>query len=106
MYTFHKPSLVIADPDLIRMVMTKEFLHFHDRGIYCNEEVDPLSGHIFLLPGQKWRNLRVKLTPTFTSGKMKQMFYVLKDKADVLVETLESKARNHELVEIKDIIAR
>lgn len=105
-YTFHKPSLVIADPDLIKEVLTKKFEHFHDRGVSCNEEVDPITGHLFFLPGQKWRNLRVKLTPTFTSAKMKQMFGAVKDKGDVLAQILEDKAQNREVVDIKDITTR
>lgn len=106
LYTFHKPSLIIADLDLVKMVLTKEFSHFHDRGLYCNEEFDPLSGHIFLLSGQKWKNLRAKLTPTFTSGKLKQMFEILTEKSESLSKILESKAQNREVVEIKEIMAR
>ena len=106
MYTFNKPSLVIVDPDLIRSVLAKDFSHFHDRGIYCNEKVDPLTGHIFLLPGQKWRNLRVKLTPTFTSGKMKQMFGTIKERGEFLGQFFENKAKDKSVIEIKDIFAR
>ncbi|XP_076684084.1 putative cytochrome P450 6a14 [Andrena cerasifolii] len=105
-YMLHKPSLMINDLDLIRDVLTKEFTNFHDRGLYCNEEIDPLTGNLFLLPGKKWRNLRVKLTPTFTSGKIKQMFPILKATSDTLANFLEDKARLREVVEVKDIMSR
>ncbi|XP_071576390.1 probable cytochrome P450 6a14 [Temnothorax nylanderi] len=106
MYTFFKPNLVIADLDLIRMVLTKEFGSFHDRGMFCNEKTDPLSGHLFLLPGKKWRNLRVKLTPTFTSGKIKQIFIILKESGEEFTRSLESKAQTNDCIEIKDMFAR
>lgn len=106
MYTFFKPNLVIADLDLIRIVLTREFGSFHDRGMFCNEKVDPLSGHLFLLPGKKWRNLRVKLTPTFTSGKIKQMFMILKECGEEFAKSLESKAEIRDCIEIKDMFAR
>lgn len=106
MYTFFKPNLVITDLDLIRMVLTKEFGSFHDRGMFCNEKTDPLSGHLFLLPGKKWRNLRVKLTPTFTSGKIKQIFMILKECGEEFTKNLESKAQTKDSIEIKDMFAR
>ncbi|XP_029670025.1 probable cytochrome P450 6a20 [Formica exsecta] len=105
MYAFFKPNLVIADLDLIRTVLAKEFGSFHDRGMFCNEKIDPLSGHLFLLPGKKWRNLRVKLTPTFTSGKIKQMFMILKECGEEFAKNLENKAQMRDCIEIKDIFA-
>jgi len=71
-----------------------------------DEELEPLSGHLFLLPGKRWRNLRVKLSPTFTSGKMKMMFQTLVDCGIELGSILEKRASNEEIIEIKDILAR
>lgn len=96
---------MINDPDLIRFVMTKEFSSFHDRGMYCNEKIDPLSGHLFLLPGIKWKKLRVRLTPTFTSGKIKQMFEILQENGLQLERFLEKKVREENKIEIKEIFA-
>ncbi|XP_076237258.1 putative cytochrome P450 6a13 [Calliopsis andreniformis] len=105
-YMLHKPYLVVNDLDLIRDVLTRKFANFHDRGMYCNEKVDPLTGHLFLLPGKKWRNLRVQLTPTFTSGKMKQMFPILKETGDLFTKFLNDKAQSREIIDVKDIFAR
>ncbi|XP_011164433.3 probable cytochrome P450 6a14 isoform X2 [Solenopsis invicta] len=104
-YTFFKPNLVIADLDLIRTVLTKEFQSFHDRGMYCNEKIDPLTGNLFLMPGKRWRNMRVKMTPTFTSGKIKQMFAIMKECGEELAKHLENKAKMRDSIEIKDILA-
>ncbi|XP_043258935.1 probable cytochrome P450 6a20 [Colletes gigas] len=106
LYMLYKPFLMVNEPDLIRDVLAKEFSSFHDRGIYCNEETDPLSGHLFQLPGKKWRNLRVKLTPTFTSGKIKQIFPVLKETGDTLAKFLEDTARSKGTIDVKDVFAR
>ncbi|KAL2713806.1 cytochrome P450 6a2-like [Vespula squamosa] len=104
-YSFFKPTLVINDPNLIRFVMAKEFSSFHDRGMYCNEKIDPLSGHLFLLPGAKWKSLRTRLTPTFTSGKIKHMFETLQENGILLEKFLEKKVHEKEEIAIKEIFA-
>ncbi|KAL2713807.1 putative cytochrome P450 6a14 [Vespula squamosa] len=104
-YSFFKPNLMINDPELIRFVMAKEFSSFHDRGMYCNEKIDPLSGHLFLLPGAKWKSLRTRLTPTFTSGKIKHMFETLQENGILLEKFLEKKAHEKNEIDIKEVFA-
>jgi len=105
-YIFTSPRLVVIGPDLIKDVLVKDFSTFHDRGVYINEEVEPLTGHLFSLTGMKWRNLRFKLTPTFTSGKLKMMFQKLVDCGKGLQTCLEKVAETGDVIEIKDILAR
>nr|XP_033341784.1 cytochrome P450 6k1-like [Megalopta genalis] len=106
LYMLHKPYLMVNDPDIIREVLTKEFSSFHDRGIFSNTETDPLTGNLFQLPGKKWRQLRVKLTPTFTSGKIKQIFPILKETGDTLAKYLDRKAELKESIDVKEVFAR
>ncbi|PNF35809.1 putative cytochrome P450 6a14 [Cryptotermes secundus] len=105
-YTFTKPTFIFRDPEIIKNVLVKDFASFHDRGFYVNEETEPLSGHLFFLCGNRWRNLRAKLTPTFTSGKMKMMFQTLVESGHELGTILEETANNEEIIEIKDTLAR
>jgi cytochrome P450 family 6 len=105
-YLFTKPGFIFRDPDIIKDVLVKDFTSFHDRGIYIDEELEPLSGHLFVLSGSRWRNLRNKLTPTFTSGKMKMMFRTLVDCGNELGSILDGSGRNQETIEMKDILAR
>jgi cytochrome P450 family 6 len=105
-YAFTEPGFMFRDPDIIKNVLVKDFSSFHDHGAFIDEEREPLAGHLFFLRGKRWRNLRVKLSPTFTSGKMKMMFQTLLECGHELGSILEKSASNEEVIEIKDILAR
>ena len=106
-YLLTRPALLINDPVLVRDIMIKDFQYFHDRGLYVDEVNDPLSGHIFSLPGLKWRKLRVKLTPTFTSGKLKLMFPTILESGKVLEIYIKKILQSgNDIVEIRDLLAR
>ncbi len=105
-YFFIQPVAVILDLDFIKTVLIKDFQFFHDRGVYHNEQDDPLTGHLFAIEGQKWRSLRNKLTPTFTSGKMKMMFPTIVKIGEEFQDTMATMARESESIEIREVLAR
>jgi len=105
-YLLHRPQLIIRDPDLIKAVLVKDFDHFHDHGFASDEKIDPLSGNLFMLNGSKWRELRAKLSPTFTSGKMKLMFQTMINCGKELTEHLKTPADQDEMVEFRDVLAK
>lgn len=105
-YMFAQPFYIPVDPEITKHILQKDFQHFVDRGFYVNEEIDPLSGHLFSLEGTKWRNLRMKLTATFTSSKMKMMFETLVNCTEELNNVIDRMCVSKEPVDIKDILAR
>ncbi|XP_059614216.1 probable cytochrome P450 6a23 [Phlebotomus argentipes] len=106
LYMFTSPAMMIIDVDLVKAVLIKDFHHFEDRGFYVNEKSDPLSAHLFSLVGSKWKNLRAKLTPTFTSGRMKMMFPIIAGISKEFVRVFQEKAAKDSVVEVKDLLAR
>ncbi|KAF4524102.1 hypothetical protein B566_EDAN007685 [Ephemera danica] len=77
-------------------------------GFYrLSEERDPLQArNLFNMSGQKWKNMRAKLTPTFTSGRMKAMCPLVIECAEVFEKHLESLADTNVDLDIKDLLAR
>lgn len=107
LYFFINPTVLATDLDFVKNVLIKDFNHFVSRGVFYNEKDDPLSGHLFSLDGEKWRGLRSKLSPTFSSGKMKFMYPITVSVADELTSTINSLISDtNGDFEIKDILAR
>ena len=104
LFTALTPMYMVVDLDYLKNIMTKDFQHFVDRGVYHNEKDDPLSAHLFAIGGQKWRNLRTKLTPTFTSGKMKTMFQTLIDCIPNFTAKIESDRVTQTPIDIKEAL--
>jgi cytochrome P450 family 6 len=95
MFSFDQPSLLIRDLDLVKNILVKDSQHFIDRIISFNEALDPFFGKtMFTLKGQRWRHVRVNLTPVFTSGKMKKMFYLVENCAKELADYLDRATDN------------
>ncbi|XP_053670575.1 probable cytochrome P450 6a14 [Anopheles nili] len=99
------PSVIVVDPELIKTILVKDFNVFHDHGVFNNAKDDPLSAHLFAMEGNPWRLLRQKLTPTFTSGRMKQMFGTIWDVALELEKFMEENYNQPE-IEMKDVLGR
>uniref|UniRef100_A0A6E8V5P7 Cytochrome P450 n=1 Tax=Anopheles coluzzii TaxID=1518534 RepID=A0A6E8V5P7_ANOCL len=97
------PAVMAIDPEFIKTILVKDFHIFHDRGLFSDPEIDPLSGTLFALQGKAWKILRQKLTPTFTSGKMKQMFATVLEVAERLGQHV---ATHTGQMEMKDVLAR
>ncbi|XP_049814693.1 cytochrome P450 6k1-like [Schistocerca nitens] len=104
-YGFRRPLLLIRDPELIRHVLVKDFGTFHDRGLFIDDE-EPLNQHLFALGGKKWRQLRIKLSPTFTSGKLKVMFKTIQDNGREMADVVGEMVDRGQSVEVRELIAR
>lgn len=105
-YFFFNPVVLATDLNFLKNVLIKDFSSFQDRGVYFNERDDPLSAHLFSLEGAKWKNLRSKLTPTFTSGRMKFMFPTIVEVADEFQKCLSDMIGDSEELELKDVLGR
>lgn len=103
-----KPSLVLKDLKLIKAVMVTDFYNFADRGhIHENVKKDFLAAqHIFNLKNEAWKRMREKITPTFTSGRMKLMYGLMYKCSQQLSAYLEKVAEREEVVEFKDLFSR
>jgi hypothetical protein len=89
-FAFDKPILLIRDLELVKNILVKDFQNFTDRVAYVDEKLDPLLSRIlFVAKGQRWRHLRTNLTPVFTSGKMKMMFYLVDTCGNELADCLD-----------------
>lgn len=105
-YLLWRPALLVRCPQLAHRVLTIDFAHFHDRGMYSRPHEDPISDNLFAMEGQRWRQMRAHLTPIFTAGRLRGMLPTLLEKGDNLVRALEPAARRGEVVDMKDFVSR
>ncbi|KAH8403261.1 hypothetical protein KR222_009327, partial [Zaprionus bogoriensis] len=89
-YIYTRPIAVVTDLDLAKAILIKDFNKFVNRSdTPINTKVNPLAGHLFNLHGDEWRALRTRLSPTFTSGKIKYMFGTVANVAEQLERTCD-----------------
>ncbi|XP_055847697.1 uncharacterized protein LOC129913173 [Episyrphus balteatus] len=107
-YLFFRPAILVRDAELARQMLVQDFASFHDRGVYCDEKNDPYSGNLFNLPGERWKILRTKLTPSFSSGKIKSMFGMVDDIGNNMLKYLDNlmPEEGESVIEMKEFFSR
>lgn len=107
LYFLYRPALMVNDTSLIQNILVKDFQSFMNHGLYVDEKRDPLSGHLFSLHDEKWKNLRAKLSPLFSPCKLKMMFPTFLDCAVNLQSHVGECARgDNNVIEVRDLFAR
>ena len=83
-----RPSLVVADPELSKQIMIKDFSNFRNRFIPINLHPS-FSKSVATARDDTWKRIRNTLTPTFSAGKMKLMVPLIEKSCDTLMHKLE-----------------
>ena len=83
-----RPSLVVAEPELLKQILIKDFPHFRNR-FQAQTLAPPMSKSLLNAKNNTWKRIRNTLTPTFSAGKMKLMVPLIEKSCDTLVEKLE-----------------
>lgn len=107
MMNLFTPAIMIRDPELIKEVMVKKFHHFPDHQSFVDDKTDPVFGkNIVSLKGERWREMRNTLSPSFTALKMKFMFDLVSKCAKKFVNYFNNHPEEMESFEGKDIFTK
>lgn len=104
-----RPELVIRDPEITKRILTNDFGHFYPRGLNPHKTViEPLLRNLFFADGDLWKLLRQRMTPVFSTGKLKAMFPLISDRAERLRAKLTAAAaeNDNKVQDARDIMAR
>ncbi|XP_077262487.1 cytochrome P450 6k1-like isoform X2 [Temnothorax americanus] len=108
-YIFDKPALLVRDQEFVKNILIKDFNYFSDRYGSADANNDRLGyANVFFLKNPAWKLVRTKLSPFFTSGKLKKMFELMSecgDNLDTYLDSLKLEGKGME-IEIKELAAK
>lgn len=104
-YLLFRPGLLARDADLVKKILSTDASSFYNRGIYHNPN-DPVANNMLMMTGQEWKTTRAKLTPTFTSGKLKGMLPAIISIGERVRKQVQNAADTNGSIEIKDLTIR
>ncbi|XP_062282774.1 cytochrome P450 3A40-like isoform X2 [Scomber scombrus] len=100
-YDGRQPVLAIMDTALIKLVLVKEcytvFTNRRDIGLN-----GPLSDALSIVEDEQWKRIRSVLSPSFTSGRLKEMYTIMLQHSSSLIKFLQKKEVD-EVIEIKEV---
>uniref|UniRef100_A0AAQ4R8S3 unspecific monooxygenase n=1 Tax=Gasterosteus aculeatus aculeatus TaxID=481459 RepID=A0AAQ4R8S3_GASAC len=101
-YDGRVPILVTMDTAMIKSILVKEcysnFTNRRDFGLN-----GALRDAITVVEDEEWKRIRSILSPSFTSGRLKEMYSIMLQHSGNLIKSLHKKAEAGEVVDVKDI---
>ncbi|KFO19785.1 Cytochrome P450 3A14 [Fukomys damarensis] len=101
-YDGRQPVLAITEPDMIKAVLVKEcYSAFTNRRTLG--PVGFMKNAVSASEDEEWKRIRTLLSPTFTSGKLKEMLPIINQYGDALVKNLRCQAEKGKPVDLKEV---
>lgn len=103
-YIFHKPCLLVRDPEIAKQIMIRNFDNFPDRHFGGSKERDS-SGmrNLFSMRSPLWKYLRTKITPTLRKSKLNQMLPLMLETTGPMMDYLKHRPSDVDSVKIVDV---
>ncbi|KAM6936896.1 thromboxane-A synthase [Xenentodon cancila] len=98
-YLGRRPVVVVADPDMLRQVMVRDFGSFPNR-MTLRFATKPMTDCLLMLRNERWKRVRSILTPSFSAAKMKEMVPLINTATDALMNNLNVHAESAEAFDI------
>ncbi|KAM8880372.1 cytochrome P450 3A30-like [Spinachia spinachia] len=96
-----QPVLCVTDPAMIKTILIKECY-----SLFTNRRNFRLNGQLYdavsIAEDDQWRRIRSVLSPSFTSGRLKEMFAIMKHHSANLANSMKKKADKEEPLELKE----
>ncbi|XP_077879120.1 cytochrome P450 3A12-like [Ictidomys tridecemlineatus] len=97
-----QPVLATTEPSIIKTVLIKKY-----HSVFTNwRNLCPkgfMEKAFSLSEDKEWKRIRTLLSPIFTSGKLKEMFLIIKQYGDVLVKNMRLESEKGKFINLKDI---
>ncbi|XP_069383070.1 cytochrome P450 3A30-like [Paralichthys olivaceus] len=101
-YDGRQPLLAIMDTAMIKTVLVKEcysvFTNRRDFGLN-----GPLRDAVSVVEDEEWKRIRNVLSPSFTSGRLKEMYTIMFKHSSNLIKSLHKKVEADEVIEVKEV---
>ena len=104
LYRALNPVLVLADAEMVKEALIKNFPKFRDRRIISTQGASSRS--LIDQNGEHWKHDRSIMSQTFSSGKMKQMYPLMREAYTCLDRELQKIVDKGEQVDIKTVFAK
>ncbi|XP_036961177.1 cytochrome P450 3A27-like [Acanthopagrus latus] len=102
LYDGRQPVLAIMDTAMIKTILVKEcysvFTNRRDFGLN-----GPLRDAVSVLEDEEWKRIRSVLSPSFTSGRLKEMYSIMLQNSGNLMRSLQKKVEVDEVIEVKEV---
>lgn len=105
-YLGNFPSLLIADPQILKCICVREFANFTNR--YNQFSIPRKSIFSSFLTSSKddhWKFMRSVLAPTFSSRRMREMTPLIQKAIENLTENFENIAENDKEIDIVQVFS-
>ncbi|XP_041656171.1 cytochrome P450 3A27-like [Cheilinus undulatus] len=102
LYDGRQPLLAIMDTAMIKTILVKEcysvFTNRRDIGLN-----GPLRDAVSIVEDDAWKRIRSILSPSFTSGRLKEMYKIMMHHSENLIKSLHKKVDADEVIEVKEV---